>query len=127
MAGPVNVEVTSLLPSQRFRLKIGRGLARFRCPVSLQAEFPAHGSEKSEPPDYELGWRQNLDEEGKRRLRARILMPGRRASAAWLEYRDATIDENGEWIAKITMPLDGGCNGGKRWKPEISIRREWQW
>lgn len=127
VAGPVNVEVTSLLMTQRFRLKIGRGLARLRCPISLQAEFPYRGSEKSEPPDYELGWRQNLDEEGKRRLRARILMPGRRASAAWLEYRDATIDENGEWIAKIAMPLDGGCSGGKRWKPEISIRREWLW
>lgn len=151
VAGPVNVEVISLMTSKRVRLKFGRGRTRFRCPLSLSTEFevrpesppaicptsPAFsraphacrttldnqpGSEQ--PADFELGLRQHLDEDGARKLRARLLMPGRKAHSMWVEYQDAKIDEGGVWTAKATVPFGGP---GANFKPEFSLRRAWTW
>lgn len=121
VAGPVNVEVISLMTSKRVRLKFGRGRTRFRCPLSLSTEFEP-GSEQ--PADFELGLRQHLDEDGARKLRARLLMPGRKAHSMWVEYQDAKIDEGGVWTAKATVPFGGP---GANFKPEFSLRRAWTW
>ena len=119
-AGPLNFEASKLVSSNRVRLKLGRGGRYNGCPVSLQSEFePGHGG----PADYELGLRHKFDETGQRRLRARVLMPGSKVHSAWVEYQDRAIDDDGVWYAKVAMPLSGD---GMR-KPELSLRRAWQW
>ena len=79
--------------STLLRRLLGRGGRWNRCPFSVQTEVPA---DLKGPASYELGMRHEFDEGGKRKLRARLLLPGEAAARAlWAEYRDSAIDKRG--------------------------------
>jgi len=115
-AGAFNIQPTWLLASKRLRLKLGRGMRRFACPVSLTTEFdPSNGLADA---SYEIGMRQEL---GGRALRAKLLLPPKREDQKlWAELRDNTVDEGGAWIAKATMPVEAMR------LVEFTLRRAWQ-
>jgi len=119
VAGPFNVQPAWLPAANVFRLKLGRGAMRRRCPVSLQADVKP-GSHL--PNNYEIGVRHQFGRG--RKLRARLLLPedapGRKA---WLEYQDDTLDKRAVWFVKAALSLDGASSK----VPELSLRRAWQW
>jgi len=120
VAGPLNMQADALVGSRRLRLKLGRGARYNRCPLSLQTEFQPGSNAAA---DYEVGLRYKFREDGLRRLRARLLLPATAARSAWIEYQDSSIDSGGVWFAKLALPL----SGDEHRKPELSLRRAWQW
>jgi len=118
-AGPVNLQTTYTRATRNLRLKLGRGATRYRCPVSVQVDLPRDGG----PCNYEVGMRQSLGQG--RRLLARVLLPAvAEERRVWCEYHDANIDKGGVWIAKAALTLR---DHRIRSRPELSLRRAWQW
>jgi len=116
-AGAFNLQPTWNFANNRLRIKLGRGMRRFACPVSVTADFDP--DEWLSGAEYEFGVRQELT--AGRMLRAKLLLPAQRAGQkVWAEIRDNTIDEGGSWIAQASVPV------GRLDEVEFTLRRAWQ-
>lgn len=115
----VNFQPTLFLADKRLRLKLGQGIRRGLCPVSVTAEFQPQ--DLSAPKSYTFGMRQELSPG--RMLRAKLhLPPAREEQKVWAELRDSVVDNGAMWIAKATVPLEGGSLRNA----EVTLRRAWQ-
>lgn len=125
-AGAFNLQPTWFLPDKRLRIKLGKGLKRFACPVSLTTELrPGEGLGDA---SYEVGVRQQLSPG--RTLRARLLLPPTREERkVWAEIRDSAFDPEALWILKATVPMAaeaGSSLSDCLRAAEFVMRRAWQ-
>ena len=115
-----NLQPTWLPGANRLRLKLGQGIRRGLCPVSVTADFAP--GDLAAPKSYTVGMRQELSPG--RMLRAKVLLPPEpEERSVWAELRDHVIDKEALWIAKASMPL---AKVGDARNVEITLRRAWQ-
>ena len=118
----VNFQPTFFLADKRLRLKLGQGIRRGLCPVSVTADFQPE--DLSAPKSYAFGLRQELAPG--RMLRAKLELPSAREERkVWAEMRDKVVDNGAIWIAKATVPLED-IEGGTLSNAELTLRRAWQ-
>ena len=118
--GVCNIQPTWLPDANRLRLKLGQGIRRGLCPVSVTADF-APGALDA-PKSYTIGMRQEISPG--RMLRAKFLLPpAREEQTVEAEVRDHAIDKDALWIAKASVPL---AKLGDVRNMELTLRRAWQ-
>ena len=119
-AGPVNLQPRWLTKSKLLRLHVGRGGAFRRCPVSMQVDVPLSDDSETPLPDFEFKVRRPL---GRGRMLRAVWLATQ--GAVLMEMEDTATEKDAAWVARVRAPYLE--NGRQHLKPELTLKRKWQW